>query len=204
MNIGTWDIKKTFKVKIPNSQTYTELLSCDFQFFLSVHTNSCCSWMHEISCSSHLKMCLSWLLLPELKFCQLLLFIFGCYVVTCLPTVVLTNDNEFTFSTATVWRGSPPFLSLKTLPASHPFFLLQQFLTQTICSIFSTIPTSFSMTSSVEASIPSETCSASSISFLCSCLWRGQGQEGKPVITEDIFFLCPSLIHWSFCRSHSI
>lgn len=73
MNIGMWDIKEMLKVKIPNSQTYTELLSCDFQFFLSVHT-SYCSWMHEVSCSSHLHMCLFWLLLPELKFCQLLLF----------------------------------------------------------------------------------------------------------------------------------
>lgn len=31
--------------------------------------------MHEISCSYHLQTCLFWLLLPELKFCQLLLFI---------------------------------------------------------------------------------------------------------------------------------
>lgn len=32
MNTGTWDIKEILTIKIPNPQTYIELLSCDFQF----------------------------------------------------------------------------------------------------------------------------------------------------------------------------
>lgn len=38
MNIGTWDIKEILTIKIPNLQTYTELLSCDFQFLMYTPT----------------------------------------------------------------------------------------------------------------------------------------------------------------------
>lgn len=106
--------------------------------------------MHEISCSHHLQTSVltaaSWTeILPTSDY--------GCYMVTCLITVVLTNDNELTLSAMIILTGSPPFLSLLAFPFSCPFLLLGRLLTQTIWSIFSTITISFSRTPSTEVSL---------------------------------------------------